>query len=92
MRLMPRLPLLQKVKKKRKNSTASRGYVSFLKNILHLSEDESTLNACRMEHIMTEEMFSRIKSFSAFIQDYCSKTKTLAVRLKPVQINLVNRS
>ena len=54
----------------------------FLKNILHLSEDESTLNACRMEHIMTEEMFSRIKSFSAFIQDYCSKNQDFSRQIE----------
>lgn len=43
---------------------------NFLKNILYLSEDEAAQNACRMEHIMSEEMFVRIHAFSHFIQDY----------------------
>ena len=54
----------------------------FLKKILYLSEEEAVLNACRMEHIMTEEMFERIKTFSCFIQDYCTKDKTFADKIK----------
>lgn len=54
----------------------------FLKNILHLSEDESTLNACRMEHIMTEEMFQESNLFLHLYRTIAVKTKTLAVRLK----------
>ncbi len=46
---------------------------NFLKNILKLDEKEAVLNACRMEHIMTEEMFERIHTFSHFIQDYAKR-------------------
>ena len=55
---------------------------NFLKNILNLSEEEATENACRMEHIMTEEMFSRIHSFSHFIQDYAKSDKKFQEKLQ----------
>lgn len=48
---------------------------NFLKNILKLSEEESSLNACRMEHIMTEEMFQRIHAFSHFINNYAESNE-----------------
>lgn len=81
--LCPDYPLLQKVKKEQKKILQRHEVMSvFLKNILHLSEDESTLNACRMEHIMTEEMFSRTNSFLAFIQDYCSKNQDFSRQIE----------
>lgn len=46
---------------------------NFFKNILNLSDEEAAENACRMEHIMTEELFNRIHVFSHFIQEYSSK-------------------
>lgn len=55
---------------------------NFLKNILNLSEEEATENACRMEHIMTEEMFSRIHSFLHFIQDYAKSDKKFQEKLQ----------
>jgi DtxR family Mn-dependent transcriptional regulator len=48
---------------------------SFFKNVLSLSDEEAAANACRIEHIMTEELFKRIHAFSDFIQDYSSKNK-----------------
>lgn len=45
----------------------------FLENILNLSKDEAIENACKMEHIMSEKMFSRMTKFSVFIQDLCKK-------------------
>lgn len=55
---------------------------SFFKNILHLNEEEAVLNACRMEHIMTDEMFLRIKSFSDFIQNYCKQHSDFEAQIK----------
>ena len=55
---------------------------NFLKNILKLDEKEAVLNACRMEHIMTEEMFERIHTFSHFIQDYAAENKEFNKKLK----------
>lgn len=48
---------------------------NFFKNILNLNDKEATENACRMEHIMTEELFDRIHKFSHFIHEYSSSNK-----------------
>lgn len=48
---------------------------NFLINILDMSKEEAAQNACRLEHVMSEEMFIRIHSFSHFIQDYSSQNK-----------------
>lgn len=55
---------------------------NFFKKILDLSEEEAAENACRMEHIMSEEMFRRIHSFSHFIQDYSESNKEFKQQLK----------
>ena len=55
---------------------------AFFKKILALDDEEAVLNACRMEHIMTEEMFERIHTFSHFIQDYAKQNKDFGDRLK----------
>ena len=34
---------------------------AFFKNHLHLSEEESQINACRIEHVITESAFEKIK-------------------------------
>lgn len=54
---------------------------NFFKNVLQLEEKEAALNACRMEHIMTDEMFNRIHAFSHFINDYYEKDKDFKTRL-----------
>ena len=48
---------------------------NFLINILDMSKEEAAQNACRLEHVMSEQMFSRIHSFSHFIQDYSLQNK-----------------
>lgn len=54
----------------------------FFVNILHLSPEEAALNACKMEHIISEELFKRITNFSVFIQDYSSKNEEFALMVK----------
>ena len=54
----------------------------FLQNILQLDAVEAAENACRMEHIMSEEMFKRIRLFSDYIQNYCNKNKEFEADLK----------
>lgn len=54
----------------------------FLKNILYLTAEEAAENACRMEHIMSEEMFTRIHSFSHFLEDYSKTNTEFAEKLK----------
>lgn len=36
---------------------------AFFKNHLHLSEEESQINACRIEHVITEDVFLAIKKY-----------------------------
>lgn len=55
---------------------------NFFKNILNLSDAEATENACRMEHIMTEELFNRIHIFSHFIQEYSQKNNEFLKEMK----------
>ena len=42
----------------------------FFTEILCLSEKESAANACRMEHIVSDELFLRLTKFAKFISDY----------------------
>lgn len=45
----------------------------FLENILGLSSVEASENACRMEHVVSEEFFANFVKFSNFIRDYSIK-------------------
>ena len=42
----------------------------FFENVLGLSKDEASENACRMEHIVSEKFFTNFVKFSDFIRDY----------------------
>lgn len=42
----------------------------FFENVLGLSKDEASDNACRMEHIVSENFFTNFVKFSDFIRDY----------------------
>lgn len=55
---------------------------NFLKNILLLNDTEAAENACRMEHVMSEEMFQRIHTFSHFIQEYAKSHKNFQEQIK----------
>ena len=46
----------------------------FFENVLGLSKEEATDNACRMEHIVSEKFFTNFVKFSNFIRDYSRKT------------------
>ena len=53
----------------------------FLENILNLSKEEAIENACKMEHIMSDVMFSRMIKFSVFIQEMCKKDPELKQKI-----------
>ena len=55
---------------------------NFLINALKLSKEEAAQNACRMEHIMSEEMFKRIHIFSHFLSDYSKENSDFYEKLK----------
>lgn len=42
----------------------------FFENVLGLSKEEASDNACRMEHIVSENFFTNFVKFSDFIRDY----------------------
>ena len=54
----------------------------FFSKLLNLPPEEAALNACKMEHIMSEEMFSRISKFSEFIQRYSDENKDFGKKIK----------
>ena len=54
----------------------------FFAKLLHLPPAEAALNACKMEHIMSEEMFSRMTKFSDFIQRYSAEHKDFRDSIK----------
>jgi len=53
----------------------------FLENILNLPKNEAIENACKMEHIMSETMFSRMTKFSIFIQELCKNSPELKEKI-----------
>lgn len=42
----------------------------FFTQILQLPQKEAAENACRMEHIVSDELFSRLNKFAKFISEY----------------------
>ena len=54
----------------------------FFAKLLLLPPEEAALNACKMEHIMSEEMFTRMTKFSEFIQKYSAENKDFQDSIK----------
>lgn len=42
----------------------------FFENVLNLSEEEASENACRMEHVGSEKFFTNFVKFSEYIKNY----------------------
>jgi len=42
----------------------------FFKNVLNLSAEEASENACRMEHVGSEKFFTNFVKFSQYIQNF----------------------
>lgn len=56
----------------------------FFENILGLSEQEASENACQMEHIVSEKFFTNFVKFSNFIRDYSLKNPDFIKSFKDV--------
>ncbi len=54
----------------------------FLKNILLLSEQEAIENACKIEHVISEKMFSRLTKFSGFFEKHLELDKDLKEQIQ----------
>lgn len=39
---------------------------SFFMNILNLEQEEAITNACKIEHVISDELFSKLKKFKSF--------------------------
>jgi len=45
----------------------------FFENVLNLSKEEASENACRMEHVGSEKFFTNFVKFSEYIKNYGSE-------------------
>ena len=45
----------------------------FFENVLNLSAEEASINACRMEHVGSETFFTNFVKFSEYIKDFGAK-------------------
>lgn len=55
---------------------------AFFNEILHISHKEASENACKMEHIITDELYKRFLQLYAFIKSYALKNKDFEDELK----------
>lgn len=58
------------------------GLCQFFENILGLSKEEASENACQMEHIVSENCFTNFIKFSNFIKDYSLKNPDFIKKYK----------
>ena len=56
----------------------------FFENVLGLSKDEASENACRMEHIVSEKFFTNFVKFSDFIRDYSKQNPDFIRQYKKI--------
>ncbi len=54
----------------------------FFTEILHLSEKEAAANACRMEHIVSDELFERLTKFAIFISEYSAANPDFKIKIE----------
>lgn len=60
---------------------------NFFVKILHLSTEEATENACKMEHIISDELFERITKFSVFIEKYSAENQEFKSMIEKIYID-----
>ena len=51
---------------------------AFFHEILNLSPEQASENACKMEHILSDELYEKFLILYSFIKDYASKDKIFA--------------
>ncbi len=68
--------LAHSILEKHKSMTA------FFKDILLLNEEEASENACKMEHILSDELYKRFLQLYAFLKEYAEKNETFKNELK----------
>lgn len=55
---------------------------AFFNEILNISKPEASENACKMEHIISNELYKRFLRLYAFLKGYSVKNKDFAEELK----------
>ncbi len=65
--------------------TKHKTMTGFFTDLLNLSPQEAETNACKIEHVMSEELFKRISKLYEFIKDYSNKNKAFAEELKKIK-------
>ena len=54
----------------------------FFSQILGVNPEEAQLNACKVEHVISEDAFKRLKAFVDFCKDSYSDKKTISEEFK----------
>ena len=55
---------------------------AFFEEILHISEEEASQHACKMEHFLSDELYKRFLQLYAFIKSYSAKNEDFKEDLK----------
>ena len=55
---------------------------AFFNEVLNISKPEASENACKMEHIISNELYKRFLQLYAFLKGYSVKNKDFAEELK----------
>ncbi len=54
---------------------------AFFQEILNLSPQQATENACKMEHILSDELYEKFLLLYSFIKDYAKEDKGFAEKI-----------
>lgn len=65
--------------------------ISFFSDILRLNHSEALENSCKIEHVMSEELFNKITNFYKFTKELYNKDKTYRAKLDEFLKNISNK-
>lgn len=65
--------------------------ISFFSDILRLNHSEALENSCKIEHVMSEELFNKITNFYKFTKELYNKDKTYRAKLDEFLKNISNQ-
>lgn len=65
--------------------------ISFFSDILKLDHNEAIENSCKIEHIMSEELFNKITNFYKFTKELYNENKKYRIKLDEFLNNISNQ-
>lgn len=65
--------------------------ISFFSDILKLDHNEAIENSCKIEHIMSEELFNKITNFYKFTKELYNENKKYRIKLDESLNNISNQ-